>query len=169
MLRLKDIKDFVAAMLKEIADYENRDHWELMKRADLPKGPKTMLSVWAFKIKRLPEGTITKKHKARLNAYGGMQPWRIDYWETYTPVVNWISMQFLLALSVVHGLVTKAIDFVLAFPQAELERNIFMELPYGFCYGSKGEYVLKLKKNLHGLCNASYNWLRSEVDQCLFF
>ena len=48
MLKLKDIKDFVASMLKEIADHEERDHWVLMKRADLPKGAKTILSVWAF-------------------------------------------------------------------------------------------------------------------------
>ena len=80
-------------------------------------------------------------------------------------------------LLIIHGLETKAIDFVLAFPQAELERDIFMELPYGFQYGKKGEYVLKLKKNLYGLCDAPYNWfqkitkeleaegfVRSEID-----
>ena len=76
---------------------------------------------------------------------------------------------------------TKAIDFVLAFPQADLDRDVFMELPYGFGYGNKGEYVLKLKKNLYGLADASYNWfqklsegleaegfVKSEVDQCVF-
>ena len=45
MLKLKDIKEFVAAMLKEIADHEERDHWELVKRVDMPKGAKTILSV----------------------------------------------------------------------------------------------------------------------------
>ena len=96
-------------------------------------------------------------------------------------MVNWIGVRLLLVLSIVHGLETKAIDFVLAFPQAELEQDIFMELPYGFCHGNKREYVLKLKKNLYGLCDASYNWfqkisqgleeegfVRSEIDQCVF-
>ena len=156
MLRLKNIREFVAVMMKEIADHEERDHWMLMKRSDMPKGFKTILSICAFKIKRLPDGTITK-HKARLNAHGGMQRWGVDYWETYAPVVNWISVRLILVLSIIHGLETKAIDFVLAFPQAELEHDIFMELPYGFRYGKKGEYVLKLKKNLYGLCNAPYN------------
>ena len=95
------------------------------------KGLKTILSIWAFKIKHLPDGTITK-HKARLNAHGGMQRCGVDYWETYAPVFNWISVRLILELSIIHGLETKAIDFVLAFPQAELERDIFMELPYGF-------------------------------------
>ena len=48
-----------------------------------------------------------------------------------------------------------------------------MELPYGFGYGEKGQYM---KLNLHGLADASYNWfqklseglVKSEVDQCVF-
>ena len=85
MLKLGDIREFVLAMIKEINDHESRGHWELVKRAALPKGSKTILSVWAFKRKRLPDGTILK-HKARLNAHGGMQRWGIDYYETYAPV-----------------------------------------------------------------------------------
>ena len=127
MLQLDNIKDFVAAMVKEIDDHEKRDHWTVIERSSMPKGAKTILSVWAFKRKRLPDGTVLK-HKARLNAHGGMQRWGIDYWETYAPVVNWISVRLILELSIIHGLETKAIDFVLAFPQAD----IFMELPYGF-------------------------------------
>ena len=105
----------------------------------------------------------------------------MDYWEIYAPVVNWISVRLLLILSIIHNLDTKSIDFVLAFPQATLKRDFFMELPYGFEYGPKGKYVLKLKKNLYGLSDASYNWfnklteglesegfIRSEVDQCVF-
>ena len=180
MLKLDDIRDFVLAMIKEIDDHQSRGHWELVERVHLPKGAKTILSVWAFKRKRLPDGTILK-HKARLNAHGGMQRWGVDYYETYAPVVNWISVRIILALSLIHKLESKSIDFVLAFPQADLERDVFMELPYGFEYGYRGQYVLKLKKNLYGLAGASYNWFqklteglesegfqKSEIDQCVF-
>ena len=180
MLKLDDIKDFVVAMVKEIDDHQSRGHWELVERSSLPKGAKTILSVWAFKRKRLPDGTILK-HKARLNAHGGMQRWGIDYFETYAPVVNWISVRILLALSIIHNLESKSIDFVLAFPQADLERDVYMELPYGFEYGHKRQYVLKLKKNLYGLADASFNWFKklteglesegfkkSDIDQCVF-
>ena len=64
----------------------------LFKNADIPKSLKTILSLWAFEMKCLLVGTITK-HKARLNAHGGMQHWGINYWETYAPVVNWISVR----------------------------------------------------------------------------
>ena len=117
MLRLKNIKDFVIAMMKVIEDHEERDHWMLFKRADMPKGAKTILSVWAFKIMRLPEGIVTK-HKARLNAHGRIQRWGIDYWKIYAPVVNWISVRLLMGLSIIHKLDIKSIDFVLTFPQA---------------------------------------------------
>ena len=86
-----------------------------------------------------------------------------------------------MILSIIHNLDTKSIDFVLASPQATLERDVFMEMPYGFEYGEKGKYVLNLKKNLYGLSDASYNWfnklteglesegfVRSGVDQCVF-
>ena len=180
MLKLDDIKDFVIAMIKEIEDHQNRGHWELIERKMMPNGSKTILSVWAFKRKRLPDGTILK-YKARLNAHGGIQRWGIDYYETYAFVVNWISVRLVLALSIIHKLESKSIDFVLAFPQADLDRDVFMELPYGFEYGYKGQYVLKLKKNLYGLADASYNWFqklteglesegfkKSEIDQCVF-
>ena len=44
--------------------------------------------------------------------------------------------------------------FCVSIPQAELTRDVFMELPYGFEFGYKGEYVLKLKKNLYRLADA---------------
>ena len=66
-------------------------------------------------------------------------------------------MRLLLILSINHNLDTKSIDFVLAFLQATLERDVFMELPYGFEYGPRGKYVLKLKKNLYELADATYN------------
>ena len=180
MLKLDDIQEFVLAMLKEIDDHKSRDHWELVERKCLPSGAKTILNVWAVKRKRHPDEQIYK-YKARLNAHGGMQRWGVDYWETYALVINWISVRLLLILTVLHRLETKSIDFVLAFPQAKLERYVFMETPYGFSFGKKGQYVLKLKKNLYGLADAPLNWfnkltsglesegfVRSETDQCVF-
>ena len=151
---------------------------EKLLRKDLPAGAKTILSVLAFKRKRRPGGEIYK-YKARLNAQGGIQRWGVDYWETYAPVVNWISIRLLLILTVIHKLEIKSIDFVLAFPQAELKLNVFMELPYRFNIGRKRQYVLQLKQNLYGLADASLNWfnelikgleaeafVKSEIDIC---
>ena len=57
---------------------------------------------------------------------------------------------------------TQAIDLVLAFPQAELEVPVYMELPAGMDLAGHGKdsskYLLKLKRSLYGLKQASMNW-----------
>ena len=185
MLQQPDKAEFIKAMQSEVSDHESRGHWSLMKRNDLPEGAKTILAIWSFKRKLYPDGSINK-YKARLCTHGGMQTWGENFWETYAPVVNWLSVRILFALSVIHDLDTRSIDFVLAFPQAPLDVDVFMELPYGFAVdgitddGSKG-YVLKLNKSLYGLKQAAYNWFEmlskglrdrgfkaSETDPCVF-
>ena len=50
---------------------------------------------------------------------------------------------------------TKEIDLLLAFPQADLDVPVFMELPAGMDLSGHGndtsKYLLKLKKSLYGL------------------
>ena len=184
MLKQEDKNEFIKAMLKEIEDHEDRDHWELFERDKIPSGHKTILAIWSFKRKRFPDGRIYK-YKARICAHGGMQQWGVDYWETYAPVVNWLSVRTLLILSVIHNWHSRSIDFVLAFPQADLETDVFMELPAGISCGegSRKQYVLKLKKNLYGLKDAAHNWFQmlsqglcgnklefkqSAIDPCVF-
>ena len=73
-----------------------------------------------------------------------------------------LTVRLLLPLCNIHGLHSKSIDFVLAFPQADLDVDIWMELPMGIVVGSHESesrgYVLKLKKSLYGLKQASLNW-----------
>ncbi len=148
-MKQEDKGDFVVAMQKEVVDHENRNHWTLTPRSEMPQGAKTILSIWSFKRKRFPDGHLMK-HKARLCAHGGMQKWRVNYWETYYPGVNWISVRTLLAIATVSDLPSRSIDFVLAFPQADLDVPVFMELPIGFkpLDGVPGDYVLSLNKSL---------------------
>jgi len=43
-----------------------------------------------------------------------------------------LSVRLILSIAKIHKLDSKAIDFVLAFPQADLEEDIWMHLPNGF-------------------------------------
>jgi hypothetical protein len=183
-LQEEDYREFVKAMIKEITDHETREHWTLIDRDKIPPGTKTIMSIWSFKRKRHPDGTLNK-HKARLCAHGGMQTWGQNYWETYAPVVNWASVRLILAVAKIHNLPSKSIDFVLAFPQAPLEVPVYMELPMGFVpegEGRRQKYVLRLEVSLYGLKQASYNWfaklksgledrgfVQSNVDPCVFY
>ena len=117
-----------------------------------------------------------------------MQQWGDNYWETYSPVVNMLSVRLLLAITKIFKLESKAIDFVLAFPQADLDEDIWMYLPIGFQVDGETEedsersYVLKLNKSLYGLKQASFNWYEklktglenrgftsSKIDPCMYF
>jgi len=123
------------------------------------------------------------KYKARLCAHGGMQTWGENYWETYAPVVNWLSVRTLMIISILHDLDTRSMDFILAFPQADLDVDVFMELPFGFeQQSSDGQrHVLKLNKSLYGLKQAAHNWFNtldkgfkdrgfkpSNIDPCVY-
>ncbi len=100
--------------------------------------------------------------------HGGQQTWGQDYWETYAPVVTWASVWLLLIVAKIHSLSSKSIDFVLAFPQADLDVPVYMELPAGVnpvdvTDGNQRRYVLKLNKSLYGLKQAGYNWFKNFV------
>jgi hypothetical protein len=125
-----DAPQFIEAMSKKICDHKSRDHWEIVKCSTIPPGNKTIQAIWSFKHKRYPDGTLNK-HKAWLCAHSGMQQWGVLYWETYFPIVNMLTVCLLLALCNIHGLESKSIDFILAFPQADLNVDIWIELPQG--------------------------------------
>jgi hypothetical protein len=67
----------------------------------------------------------------------------------------------MLVLTLAEQLHSCSIDFTLAYPQADLDVDIFLELPMGFQLQGgfdKRDFVLKLNKNLYGLKQAGYNW-----------
>jgi hypothetical protein len=99
---------------------KKRGHWTIIQRCDMQANSKTIMSIWSFKRKRYPDGTLNK-HKARLCAHDGMQTWEQNYWETYALAVNWPSICLVLAIAKIYGLLSKSIDFVLEFPQANLK------------------------------------------------
>jgi hypothetical protein len=93
---------------------------------------------------------MLNKHKACLRAHGGKQTWGTNYWETYAPVVDWAGVCFLLAVAKNHDIPLKSIDFVLAFPHADLEVPVYMELLLGFDAPQNGSdklYVLCFNKS----------------------
>ncbi len=98
MLRQPDSSDFVKAMLAEVNDHETQNHWTVTPRSQIPKGVKTIMAICSFKRKLFLDGSLNKQ-KARLCVHRVMQTWGVNYWETYSPTVNWISVHFLLIVA----------------------------------------------------------------------
>jgi hypothetical protein len=122
------------------------------------------MTVWSFKRKRHPDGSL-KKYKARLCCHGGQQQFGLNYWDTYAPVVSWSSIRIIIIISKLHRLHTKSVDFVQAYPQAPVKSIIFLRTPPGVeLVKQNGEVVLKLIRNLYGLKDAGRTWHQHLTD-----
>lgn len=180
-IKLPDAPDFIRAMLVKVKDHTERGHWVLRTRASIGD-QKTIRTVWSFKRKRAPDGSLLK-YKARLCVNGATQVHDANYWNTYAPVVSWLAVRLMFILSVIEGWYSQSIDFTLAFPQAEVEIPVFVEIPVDVHLpdADRETHVLELKKKLYGMRQASSQWAfflergmrsrgftTSAIDQCVF-
>jgi hypothetical protein len=182
-LRAPDRSQFIKAMQREVKDHEDLKHWELVHRSEIPEGTKVLPAVWSMKRKRRIDTRQVYKWKARLNVHGGKQIKNVHYWETYSPVVKWASIRLFLTLALIKGWHTRQVDFVLAYPQADIETELYMEVPQGFEFqGSRKTHCLRLIKNLYGQKQAGRVWnqhlhkglikmgfTQSKIDECVYF
>ena len=96
-----------------------------------PKGVKPMGFKWVFVRKRNENNEVTR-YKARLVAQGFSQRPGIDYEETYSPVVDAITLRYLISLTVCENLDMHLMDVVTAYLYGSLENEIYMKIPEGF-------------------------------------
>jgi hypothetical protein len=126
-MQAPDADEFIKAAVKEVNDHIERKHWELIPREQVPEGEKILPAVWSMKRKRDIKTQKVNKYKARLNVHGGKQEYAINYFETYAPVVTWFSIRLLLVLSILNKWYTRQVDFILAYPQADIEFDMYMD------------------------------------------
>jgi hypothetical protein len=130
-MRAPDKHNYVEAIVKELNDHITSNHWVLIPRSQVPKGIKVLDYVWSMKRKRDIKTQKVYKHKTRLNLHSGQQEFTVDFFETFSPVVNWFLFRLIFILSLLSGWSTKQVDFVLAYPQAPIQFDMYMNLPKG--------------------------------------
>jgi hypothetical protein len=137
-----------------------------------------------MKQKRCISTREVYKWKARLTIDGSKQVYGKHYDETYSPVVTWPATRFFLVQALINKWHTMQIDFVLAYTQAPIERELYMVIPKGIELEgeNKGDYMLRLLRNLYGQKQAGREWSQhlvkglqelgfrpSAVDECVFY
>eukprot|EP00957_Ditylum_brightwellii_P159364 12130802-Ditylum_brightwellii.AAC.1 len=185
-MKEKDAAQFKKAMEKEWEDQLGNGNFTVCKRSEIPEGATVLPAVWQMKRKRDIKTRLIKKYKARLNIDGSRMQHGVHYDQTYAPVANWNSSRTMLIMSALNNWHTRQIDYVLAFPQAPVDQQLFMEIPKGF--KMKGlvdtrDYVLELHQNVYGQKQAGRVWnkfltdvlvnkvgfVQSKVDECVFY
>ena len=157
----------------------------MIKKRDIQEGTKIFQLVWALRRKRkITTGEIYKR-KARLNLDGSKQVKGLHYDSSYAPVVTWPSIRLMLIMVLINKWHTRQIDYVMAYPQAPVERDMYMAIPNGYTVrdGDPGEeYAFQVKKNIYGQVQAGRVWnqyvtkklkkigfQQSEWDPCVFW
>ena len=76
-------------------------------------------------IKREADGSV-EKYKARLVAKGFKQKYGIDYTETFSPVVKYVTMRMAIAIAKHFGWPLDQLDVVTAFLYGVMKNKCFV-------------------------------------------
>jgi hypothetical protein len=166
---------WIKAAEKEIHELELHGCWVEVPR-DEANG-KVVPSQWIFRLKRRPDGSITK-HKGRIVLRGDLMD---DIHDVTSPVVAFSTVRLFLIMSLLLDWYTCSVDFANAFIQADRPDKIFMQIPRGF-NATMPTSCLKLIKNIYGACDGPKLWAellfkalkedgftQSKMDQCLWY
>ena len=177
----QDASRWRTGMDKEMEACEKLNVWELVARKDLPANANILPVKWVYKIKTNETGTVTQ-YKARLTPKGFRQKEGVDYFEVFARTGMYKSMRAGLSFAAKWDHELDQLDVPTAFLNADVEEEVYMELPDGYRDG-KEHLVCKLKKSLYGLKQAPRNWyllfskyivaelgFRASIsDPCLFY
>ena len=142
------------AMVAEVDSIQANKTWEL---STLLKGHKAIGLKWVFKVKKDPNGIVTK-HKARLVAKGYAQREGVDFEEVFAPMARIEIVRLLIALVALKGWQVHHMDVKSVFLNGDLREEVYVQLPPRFVVKDGSGKVLKLKKALYGLHQAPRAW-----------
>lgn len=114
-------------------------------------------SRWIFRQKLKADGS-EDKCKARLVVKGNEQEERVDYLETFSPVVRTATIRIVLGVATTKNWPLTQLDVKAAFLHGELNEDIYMTQPPEFKDQAHPTHVCKLDKAIYGLKQAPRSW-----------
>ena len=99
--------------------------------------------MWSYRRKGRPDGTLLK-YKCRICADGSQRRQAIDYWETYSPVVQWSTVRLIMVLAATLDLKSCQVDYQQAFPKAPIDEDVYMQIPKGWAYDCSTKQLVQV-------------------------
>jgi hypothetical protein len=149
-------------MPQEMDSIKHNRTWELV---DLPAGQRPITLNWVFTLKKNEAGEVVK-HKARLVAQGFVQQEGNGYEDVFTLVARIESIRILLALAAEEGWRVHHMDVKSTFLNGDLKEEVYVRQPPRFVVSGQEGKVLRLRKALCRLQQASRVW-NSKLDNTL--
>ena len=172
-MRSEHKEKWIESAIKEISELEQHGGWI---EVPIPKGVQVVPAQWVFRLKRKPDGSVSK-FKGRIVLRGDLMK---DIYDKTSPVVAFSTVRLFLAMSLFLNWYTCSVDFANAFIQATRPDEVYMQIPRGF--RSKPGYCLKLVKNIYGAADGPKLWAellfkslrtlgfkQSKIDPCLWY
>ena len=159
---LPEASSWMAATESEMTSIENL---KVMQYGYPPSGAAIIGSMFVYKIKMNPDGSI-EKYKVRLVALGNHQKYGETFSETYAPGTQLSSSRLILILALKMNLEVKHMDVRTAYLQSELSGkhdDIWVRLPAGF-KSKSGNSFGKLLRPLYGVRQAGREWYHTNRD-----
>ena len=148
-----DKEKWLKAIEEELNNMKNKKVYKFVK--SVPKGKHIISARWVFSYKKNDVGIIIR-FKARLVARGFVQIYGVDYIETFSPTLKQDSLRIIIAISVYLDFSIFQIDIKAAYLNADLDEELYMEIPEGSSDYGKGYW--KLEKAIYGLKQAGRMW-----------
>ena len=136
-------------------EFEGLTEMGVWKLVDYPSDRKTIKCRWTSMLKS--DGC----YKARLVAKGYTQVQGINYEETFSLVVRYESIRYLLTHATLQDWEIEVMDVKLAYLHGMLEEEIYMEQLEGFVAQGDEDKVCRLVCSLYGLKQAGQVWNRT--------
>ena len=144
---------------------------------DRPKDHDVITGRWVFSIKDVLPPLF--REKARWVARGFLQKYGETFTDTFAPMSRMTTIRVLMLLCIFHGFICHQLDIETAFLNADLDHDVYIEQPPGYCKDKSK--VCLLRKSLYGLKQSAKLWnenvhnflenngfARTHADMCLY-
>jgi len=149
-------KEWATANEDEISMLKRLGTWKLVPR---PKDSPVIPTHPILRLKTGSNGEILRR-KVRWVAGGHRQTKGVNFEETFAAAAKISSIRVILALAASWDWDIDQIDVVGAYLNAELEEEVYMEVPHGVLTEKDGDKVAKLLKGMYGLKQSGRIWHR---------